>query len=90
LAPPLPSDAFDSVKVLPSVSRCRRGVSTDRAILEPLTKAGIEATVFDEIESNPKNRNVEKGAAVAGEFGAEALVAIDGGALLTVPNPLLF
>ena len=66
-------------RVLVVTDKGVRGALSDLAVLDPLTEAGIEATVFDEVEPNPKDRNVEKGAAVAREFGAEALVAIGGG-----------
>ncbi len=56
----------------------RRALS-DAAIVDPLRKADIGVMVFDEVEPNPKDRNVEKGAAVARQLGAEALVAIGGG-----------
>lgn len=66
-------------RVLVVTDKGVRGALSDLAVLDPLTEAGIEATVFDEVEPNPKDRNVEKGAAVAREFGAEALAAIGGG-----------
>ncbi|MBQ6949071.1 MAG: iron-containing alcohol dehydrogenase [Firmicutes bacterium] len=44
-----------------------------------LDDAKIEYKVFDGVEANPKDVNVEAGAEVAREFGADCLVAVGGG-----------
>ncbi len=56
-----------------------REVLSDEAMVRPLERAGIKVAVFDEVEPNPKDKDVEKGAALVREFGAEALVALGGG-----------
>ena len=44
-----------------------------------LDAAGVTYLVFDNIEPNPKDYNVEEGAAVAREFGADSIIAVGGG-----------
>ena len=46
---------------------------------ESLEKAGIRFEVFSEVAANPKDYNVEAGAAAARDFKADGLVAIGGG-----------
>ncbi len=45
-------------RVLVVTDKGVRGALSDWAVLDPLREAGIEATVFDEVEPNPKDRNV--------------------------------
>jgi len=56
-----------------------REALADDAVIRPLKEAGTDALVFDGVEPNPKDRNVEEGASIAREYGAEALVALGGG-----------
>lgn len=48
-------------------------------ITKQLKDSNIEYKIFDEVEPNPKDHNVEKGAEKAKEFNAESIVAIGGG-----------
>ncbi len=48
-------------------------------ITKQLKDSNIEYQIFDEVEPNPKDHNVEKGAEKAKEFNAESIVAIGGG-----------
>lgn len=47
--------------------------------LKPLKKEGIKFEIFDEIEPNPKDTTVEKGAQYLRDTNAEAVIAIGGG-----------
>lgn len=44
-----------------------------------LDAAGVTYSVFDDIEPNPKDYNVEAGAVAAREFGADSIIAVGGG-----------
>ena len=44
-----------------------------------LDAAGVTYCVFDEIEPNPKDYNVEAGAVAARQFGADSIIAVGGG-----------
>jgi len=44
-----------------------------------LDSAGVEYLVFDGVEANPKDVNVEAGAQAARDFGADCLIAVGGG-----------
>jgi alcohol dehydrogenase len=66
-------------KVLVVTDRGVREALADEAVVRPLRDAGIETLVFDKVEPNPKDRNVEEGAALARDYGAQALVALGGG-----------
>ena len=46
---------------------------------DQLEATGIDHTTFDGIEANPKDYNVQQGAQIAADFGAECLVAVGGG-----------
>lgn len=48
-------------------------------ILSSLKAENIRYSVYDEVEANPKDYNVQSAAALAKEQGAEALVALGGG-----------
>lgn len=77
----LPDEAsrLGARKVMVVTDRGVREALADAAVIRPLKDAGFELLVFDQVEPNPKDRNVEEGAALAREFGAEALVALGGG-----------
>lgn len=44
-----------------------------------LQRGNIEYTVYDGVEPNPKDVNVEEGAKVAREFNADSIIAVGGG-----------
>jgi alcohol dehydrogenase len=46
---------------------------------DQLSAAGIDHKTFDGVEANPKDYNVQRGAQIAADFGAECLVAVGGG-----------
>jgi alcohol dehydrogenase len=48
-------------------------------IREQLTAAGLAHKLFDGVEANPKDYNVQQGAQLAADFKAECLVAVGGG-----------
>ena len=68
-------------KVLVVTDRGVRDALADEAVVRLLREAGIETLLFDRVEPNPKDRNVEEGAALAREYGAQALVALGGGSI---------
>ena len=41
--------------------------------------SGFEFSVFDEVEANPKDKNVEKSALAYKNFGADSIIAVGGG-----------
>jgi len=47
-----------------------------------LSQAGIEATVFDEIEPDPSLQTVQKGVAVMNQYGPDLVVAVGGGSVM--------
>jgi len=48
-------------------------------IINIIKDAGVDWEVFDEVEPNPKDYNVQKGAEKAQQFKADTLVAVGGG-----------
>ena len=50
-----------------------------KRITDLLDAAGVEYIVYDGVEANPKDVNVEEGARIAREFGADSIIAIGGG-----------
>jgi len=44
-----------------------------------LEEAGVEYIVYDGVEANPKDVNVEEGARIARDFGADSIIALGGG-----------
>ncbi len=48
-------------------------------VTELLDRAGVEYAVYDGVEANPKDVNVEAGAEAARKFGADCLIAVGGG-----------
>jgi alcohol dehydrogenase len=48
-------------------------------ILQPVKKAGIKFEIFAEVESNPKDYNVQAGAELAKRFNPDWIVAVGGG-----------
>jgi len=47
-----------------------------------LNEERISYNIFDGVDPNPKDRNVERGAQVVRSFGADAMVAIGGGSVI--------
>jgi alcohol dehydrogenase class IV len=47
-----------------------------------LSQAGIRATVFDEIESDPPLQTVQKGVAVMNQYAPDLVVAVGGGSVM--------
>ena len=50
-----------------------------KRITDLLDAEGISYIVYDGVEANPKDVNVEEGARIAREFGADSIIAIGGG-----------
>ena len=48
-------------------------------VTEPLSSSGLAWEVFDGVEANPKDYNVQDGAQLARRFGADCLIAVGGG-----------
>ncbi|MDR0796098.1 MAG: iron-containing alcohol dehydrogenase, partial [Tannerella sp.] len=48
-------------------------------VTQPLATMGIDFMVFDNVEPNPKDKNVEAGARMAKDFKADSLIAVGGG-----------
>jgi alcohol dehydrogenase len=59
-----------------------RGAGLIEPIVSELERAGLECSVFAEVEANPRIATVEKAAAAAKEHGAEMLVAVGGGSVI--------
>ena len=59
---------------------------TETGILEkikaPLDQAGIDYTVFDEVEPNPIDTTAEKGGALAREIQADVIIGVGGGSAI--------
>jgi len=47
-----------------------------------LNEEGISYSIFDGIDPNPKDRNVESGARTVSSFQADAMIAIGGGSVI--------
>jgi alcohol dehydrogenase class IV len=47
-----------------------------------LSQAGIEATVFDEVEPDPSLQTVQKGVALMNQYGPDLVVAVGGGSVM--------
>ncbi|MBR5001177.1 MAG: iron-containing alcohol dehydrogenase, partial [Firmicutes bacterium] len=50
-----------------------------KKVTDLLDANAVEYVVFDGVEANPKDVNVEAGAEVARQFGADSLIAVGGG-----------
>ena len=55
----------------------RAGIA--KRVTDLLDAAGVEYIVYDGVEANPKDVNVEEGTRIAREFGADSIIAIGGG-----------
>ncbi|MFO7952287.1 MAG: iron-containing alcohol dehydrogenase [Bacillota bacterium] len=51
-------------------------------IINSLHKEGFSATVFEQVEPNPKDKDCEKGSEMARQLGADLIVAVGGGSVI--------
>lgn len=51
-------------------------------VKEQLALAGIQATVFDEVEPDPSLQTVQKGVALMNQYGPDLVVAVGGGSVM--------
>jgi len=51
-------------------------------VKEQLSQAGIQATVFDEVEPDPSLQTVQNGVAVMNQYGPDLIVAVGGGSVM--------
>ena len=51
-------------------------------VKEQLSQAGIQATVFDEVEPDPSLQTVQKGVALMNRYGPDLVVAVGGGSVM--------
>jgi alcohol dehydrogenase class IV len=51
-------------------------------VKEQLSQAGIQATVFDEVEPDPSLQTVQKGVALMNQYGPDLVVAVGGGSVM--------
>jgi alcohol dehydrogenase class IV len=51
-------------------------------VTSALTQVGLSVDVFDQIEPNPTEANIEAGARAVAEFGADLIVGVGGGSPL--------
>ena len=86
-----PGTAGQTARELASLGGKRPIVITDKGIaaaglldriIKPLRDADISYTVFDGVEPNPKDKNVEEGAKNARAFGADSIIAVGGGSAI--------
>jgi alcohol dehydrogenase class IV len=59
-----------------------RGAGLTETVEESLRRAGVAYEVFDAVSPNPRDTEAEACAGVAGEGGAELLVAVGGGSVI--------
>ena len=86
-----PGTAGQAARELAAIGGGRPIVVTDKgivasgllaAVLAPLKEARIAYKVYDGVEANPKDKNVEECAKAAKEFGADSIVAVGGGSAI--------
>ena len=51
-------------------------------VKEQLSQAGIQASVFDEVEPDPSLQTVQKGVALMNQYGPDLVVAVGGGSVM--------
>ena len=51
-------------------------------VKEQLSQAGIQATIFDEVEPDPSLQTVERGVAMMNQHGPDLVVAVGGGSVM--------
>ena len=73
---------------------CGRTAMRKAGILElcenVLRGSGLEVAVFDQIESDPSTDTVDKGVALAREFGADVFVGLGGGSVMDATKAVAF
>lgn len=69
-------------KVLVVTDKTVAGLEAFRKILQSLAEQKIDAFVYDEVDANPSDVQVEKGAALFKEQNANAIIAVGGGSSL--------
>jgi alcohol dehydrogenase class IV len=76
------------VEVIKELDGSKVAVVTDKGIVAAglldeitgvLDRAGLMFIVFDEVEPNPRNTTVDKGAKLVGDFGAQIVIGLGGG-----------
>jgi alcohol dehydrogenase len=55
-----------------------------------LRESGLEVAVFDQIESDPSTDTVDKGVALAREFGADVFMGLGGGSVMDATKAVAF
>jgi len=51
-------------------------------VKEQLAQAGIQVTIFDEVEPDPSLQTVQKGVALVNQYGPDLIVAVGGGSVM--------
>jgi alcohol dehydrogenase class IV len=81
----------DALSHLAELKRKSAFIVTDKNIMslgfvdkvkEQLSQAGIQATVFDEVEPDPSLQTVQKGVALMNQYGPDLVVAVGGGSVM--------
>lgn len=72
-------ERLDAHRVLIVTDRGVRRADLDSLVVRLLNDAGVEHFIYDGVEPNPKDRNVEEGTALALERGVDVMVALGGG-----------
>jgi alcohol dehydrogenase class IV len=81
----------DALSHLAELKRKSAFIVTDKNIVslgfvdkvkEQLSQAGIQATVFDEVEPDPSLQTVQKGVALMNQYGPDLVVAVGGGSVM--------
>jgi len=57
-------------------------------VKEQLSQAGIQATIFDEVEPDPSLQTVERGVAMMNQHGPDLVVAVGGGSVMDVAKAM--
>lgn len=70
---------YDAKKVIIIADKGVKKAGLVDKITTILDESDIEYLVFDEVEPNPKDTNVEAGALAAVKFGADSMIALGGG-----------
>ncbi|MCK4656625.1 MAG: iron-containing alcohol dehydrogenase, partial [candidate division Zixibacteria bacterium] len=59
-------------------SSTRRTGVLDKAV-DLLKQAGVESTVFDQVEPNPRSTTIDRGAGIVNENGCDFVIGLGGG-----------
>jgi alcohol dehydrogenase class IV len=57
-------------------------------VKEQLSLAGIQSTIFDEVEPDPSLQTVQKGVALLNQYGPDLVVAVGGGSVMDVAKAM--